>query len=160
MTSKEISTNIGKTLMQRQETLSAAESCTGGNISHLLTIVPGASNYYLGSVTSYAVPVKEQILGVDANLIKSKGVVSAEVAEAMAEGIKRLLHSTYSVATTGLAGPGGDEYNAEGTVWMAVCGPNGTLSKKLVCPNQNREQNIESFTHAALNFLYEQIIAD
>ena len=102
---------IGEILSKSDTTLSAAESCTGGMISHVITSVPGASKYYLGSVTSYAIRIKEKVLGVPAEVIRSKGVVSSDVACAMAEGVKNLMQSTYAVATTGLAGPGGDEFN-------------------------------------------------
>ena len=84
-------------------TLSAAESCTGGRISHLITTISGSSEYYLGSVTSYAIKVKEEVLGVPAEVIKRHGVVSSEVAAAMAEGVRKLTGSTFAVATTGLA---------------------------------------------------------
>ena len=90
-------------------TLSVAESCTGGQISHLLTSVSGSSAYYLGSVTSYAVSVKEKVLGVPSSTIRDKGVVSAEVASAMAEGVRDLTGSTFAVSTTGLA-EGSDDY--------------------------------------------------
>ena len=88
-------------------TLSVAESCTGGEISHLITTVSGSSEYYLGSVTSYAVSVKRKLLGVPAATIEEHGVVSREVAAAMAEGVRAATGSDYSVATTGLA-EGGD----------------------------------------------------
>ena len=97
---------VGRLLKQSGKTLSAAESCTGGEISHLITSIPGSSAYYLGSVTSYAVEVKEKVLGVPAETIEKNGVVSSEVAAAMADGVRRLTGSDYSVATTGLAGPG------------------------------------------------------
>ena len=84
-------------------TLSVAESCTGGEISHLITTVSGSSEYYLGSVTSYAVSVKRKLLGVPAATIEEHGVVSREVAAAMAEGVRAATGSDYSVATTGLA---------------------------------------------------------
>lgn len=133
-------------------TISAAESCTGGKISSLLTSVPGASEYYLGSVTSYAVSVKENVLGVPPEVIEQFGVVSEEVARAMAEGVRRVTGSTYSVATTGLAGPGGDERNPVGTVCIGVAGPNGTTSLKRTYSN-DRKRNIERFTSAALDAL-------
>ena len=121
---------VGRLLLNAGKTVSAAESCTGGEISHLLTTVPGSSAYYLGSVTSYAVSVKENVLGVPAEIISEHGVVSSEVAAAMAEGVRKLTGSDYSVSTTGLAGPGGDGVNPEGTVWIGVSGPNGTINKK------------------------------
>ncbi len=132
-------------------TLSAAESCTGGQISHLLTSVSGSSAYYLGSVTSYAVSVKEKVLGVPSSTIRDKGVVSAEVASAMAEGVRDLTGSTFAVSTTGLA-EGSDDYYPEGTVWIGVAGPEGTRTL-LYQWNKDRKANIRRFAVVALRFL-------
>lgn len=140
-------------------TLSAAESCTGGMISSLITSVPGASEYYLGSVTSYAVAIKESVLGVRPEIVNEYGVVSSEVAAAMAEGVRKLTGSTYSVATTGLAGPAGDERNPVGTVWIGVSGPNGTETLRKVYKN-DRKRNIERFTSAALDALRLFVLKD
>jgi len=140
-------------------TISAAESCTGGKISSLLTSVPGASEYYLGSVTSYAVAVKENVLGVPASTIDEYGVVSCEVAAAMAEGVRKLTGSTYSVATTGLAGPGGDDRNPVGTVCIGVAGPKGSTAFKRTYSN-DRKRNIERFTASALDALRTFVISD
>lgn len=140
-------------------TLSAAESCTGGMISSLITSIPGASEYYLGSVTSYAVSVKCSVLGVSPETVSTYGVVSSEVAAAMAEGVRRLTGSTYSVATTGLAGPSGDERNPVGTVWIGVAGPNGTTTAKRIYKN-DRKRNIERFTSAALDELRLFVLKD
>ncbi|MGN1225686.1 MAG: CinA family protein [Candidatus Cryptobacteroides sp.] len=144
---------IADIILKRNSTLSVAESCTGGMISHIITSISGASAYYLGGVCSYAIAVKEKVLGLDPDTIKTKGVVSSEVAEGMAEGVKNLMGSTFSLATTGLAGPGGDEFNPEGTVWIAVSGPKGTISRKRIMQG-DRAQNILSFTHEALLLLY------
>ncbi|MBQ6086594.1 MAG: CinA family nicotinamide mononucleotide deamidase-related protein [Bacteroidales bacterium] len=143
---------IGRLLKGTGKTLSAAESCTGGRIASLITSVPGASGYFLGSVTSYAVSVKENVLGVNPDTIREKGVVSQEVAAEMAEGVRRLTGSTYSVSTTGLAGPQGDGVNRVGTVCIGVSGPTGT--KTFTRNYQNdRERNIERFSATALDFL-------
>ena len=150
---------VGALLRGTGMTLSAAESCTGGKISSLITSVPGASEYYLGSVTSYAVPVKEKVLGVPEATINEYGVVSSEVASAMAEGVRKLTGSTYAVSTTGLAGPGGDEHNPVGTVWIGVAGPNGTKTVRKVYKN-DRKRNIERFAAAALNELRLFILDD
>lgn len=150
---------IGDLLRGSGKTLSAAESCTGGMISHLLTTVPGSSEYYLGSVTSYAVSVKEKLLGVPSETISANGVVSSEVAAAMAEGVRRVTGSTYSVSTTGLAGPGGDGTNPEGTVWIGVSGPHGTITKRFQYHN-DRKRNIERFAASALDLLRRYILAD
>ncbi|MBQ7268702.1 MAG: CinA family nicotinamide mononucleotide deamidase-related protein [Bacteroidales bacterium] len=148
---------IGRLLRDRGETLSAAESCTGGEIAHLITTIPGASDYFLGSVTSYAVSVKKKVLGVPAAAIRENGVVSADVAEAMARGARRLTGSTWAVATTGLAGSEGDGINEGGTVWIAVDGPRGTVSEKRVYHN-DRERNIERFSASALDLLRRCIL--
>lgn len=122
----------------------------------MIASVPGASKYYLGSVTSYAIPIKQKILSVPEATIRDFGVVSKEVAEAMAEGVKRLFGSDYSVATTGLAGPGGDGNLSEGTVWIAVSGPGKTISfcKQFDC---GRALNIENFAISALEGLFQMI---
>ncbi|MBQ2222213.1 MAG: CinA family protein, partial [Bacteroidales bacterium] len=148
---------IGRLLRGTGRTVSCAESCTGGTIAALLTSVPGASEYFLGSVTSYAIPVKEKVLGVPASTIAEHGVVSSEVAAAMAEGVRRLTGSTFSVATTGLAGPGGDENNPVGTVWIGVSGPAGTQTFRKQYHN-DRKRNIERFAAAALDYLRLAII--
>ena len=148
---------LGKLLLERGKTVSVAESCTGGEIAHLITTVPGSSAWFLGSVTSYAVSVKETVLGVDPLLIEKAGVVSSEVAGAMAEGVRRLTGSDYSVATTGLSGPSGDGVNPVGTVWVGVSGPHGTRTQKYLYHN-DRKRNIERFSASALNFLRLYII--
>ena len=150
---------IGRYLKASGQTLSAAESCTGGEISHLITSVPGSSAYYLGSVTSYAISVKEKVLGVPAEVIEKCGVVSGEVAAAMAEGVRRVTGSDYAVSTTGLAGPDGDAFNPVGTVWIGVSGPKGTKTFKRIFKN-DRKRNIERFAATALDLLRLQIIED
>ncbi len=146
---------IGLLLKDNACTLSVAESCTGGRISHLITTVSGSSAYYLGSVTSYAVSVKEQVLGVPDDVIESAGVVSSEVAAAMACGVRRLTGSTFSLATTGLA-EGGDEHYPEGTVWIGVDGPSG-VSTFLYQYDKDRKANIRRFSVVALHFLLDYI---
>ncbi|MBR4756741.1 MAG: CinA family protein, partial [Bacteroidales bacterium] len=140
-------------------TLSAAESCTGGMVSSLLTSVPGASEYYLGSVTSYSVNVKQMVLDVRPETIGLYGAVSQEVAASMAEGVRKLTGSTYSVATTGLAGPSGDGKNEVGTVWIGISGPNGTRTVKKIYKN-DRTRNIERFSSAALDELRLFVLED
>lgn len=151
-----IGERIGEILRGSGQTLSAAESCTGGMISHLVTLTPGSSEYYLGSVTSYAIKVKENVLGVPPALIQENGVVSSQVAAAMAEGVRRLTGSTWSVATTGLAGPGGDGRDPEGTVWIAASGPHGTTTEKFHC-DLGRQGNITAFAERALVLLIDHM---
>ena len=154
-----LETEVGRLLKEHGLTLSAAESCTGGEIAHLITSVAGSSAYFLGSVTSYAIAVKESVLGVPAKIIEKHGVVSSEVVAAMAEGVRKLTGSDYSVATTGLAGPGGDEFNPVGTVWVGVATPKGTKTVKY-CYKNDRKRNIERFAASALNFLRLQILSE
>lgn len=141
------------------KTLSAAESCTGGMISHLITTIPGSSGYYLGSVTSYAVAVKNKLLGVGLDTINNNGIVSSAVAESMAEGVRRLTGSTYSVATTGWADSQGDEREPAGTVWVAVSGPRGTESFRFQSDG-TRKQKIGRFARFALKKLSVYISKD
>lgn len=152
---KPVQYRIAEILKAKSETLSAAESCTGGYISHLVTMVSGSSSYYLGSVTSYAIKIKERVLGVPAETIDKNGVVSSEVAAAMAEGVRAMTGSTWSVATTGLA-EGGDERYPEGTVWIGVSGPNGTKTRIYHC-DLGRKANIRRFARVALETLEDHI---
>ncbi len=147
---------VGRLLKAAGKTVSAAESCTGGEIAHLLTTIPGSSAYFLGSVTSYAISVKEKVLGVKAETIAKHGVVSAEVAAEMAEGVRKLTGSDFAVSTTGLAGPGGDDSNPEGTVWIGVASSRGTVTVRKQFRN-DRKRNIERFAATALNELRKEI---
>ncbi|MBQ1694268.1 MAG: nicotinamide-nucleotide amidohydrolase family protein [Bacteroidales bacterium] len=149
---------IGALLRGSGQTLSCAESCTGGMISHLLTTISGSSEYYLGSVTSYHPDVKAKVLGVDPNVIESEGIVSAAVAAAMARGVRALTGSTYSVATTGWADSYGDDREPAGTVWVGVDGPAGTRTARFNFRN-DRKRNIERFAASALNELRKYIIS-
>lgn len=146
---------ISELLKSSGQTLSTAESCTGGQIAHSIVTISGSSDYFLGGVVSYAIRIKESVLGVPAQLIESYGVVSEEVARAMAEGVKGLTSSTFSVATTGLA-EGSDEHYPEGTVWIAASGPQGTRAEIFHC-DEGRKRNIELFAAEALSFLVKYI---
>ena len=150
---------IGRLLRGSGKTLSAAESCTGGEIAHLITTVPGASEYFLGSVTSYAPSVKNRVLGVPMETIESCGIVSSEVAAAMAEGVRKLTGSTYAVATTGWADAYGDEHEPAGTGWVGIAGPEGTKTARFNYRN-DRKRNIERFSASALNELRKMIVSD
>ncbi len=153
-----IQQKIAKRLVAKGQTLSVAESCTGGQISHLITMESGSSAYYLGSVTSYAIEVKEKVLGVPTETIEEHGVVSVEVALAMAEGVQKLTGSTYSVATTGLAEGGNDKY-PEGTVCIAACGKENRISRIFHC-DKGRKGNIRRFATEALHLLEHLMILE
>jgi nicotinamide-nucleotide amidase len=150
---------VGALLRKNGKTLSVAESCTGGMISHLLTTVSGSSEYYLGSVTSYHPAVKAKVLGVDPKTIEQEGIVSAAVAAEMARGVRALTGSTYSVSTTGWADSYGDDREPTGTVWVGVDGPSGTRTARFNFRN-DRKRNIERFAASALNELRKYIILD
>lgn len=148
---------IGEILKATGKTLSTAESCTGGMISSLITSVPGSSEYFLGSVTSYANSVKENVLGVHSKIIEEYGAVSSECVSAMAEGVRRLTGSDYSVATSGIAGPGGgSDQKPVGTVWIGVSSHMGTETFSLRF-NSDRKRNIERFSSSALHILLKRI---
>lgn len=152
--------NIGRLLAAEGKTLSVAESCTGGKIASLFTSVPGSSEYFLGSVTSYANSVKENVLGVPACVIKEHGAVSAECVAKMAEGVRRITGSDFSVATSGIAGPGGgSKEKPVGLVWIGVSSDSGTETFSYVFRN-DRLRNIERFTAAAMNHLRKKIVKD
>lgn len=148
---------IGRTLEAAGKTISVAESCTGGLISHLFTSIPGSSAYYLGSVTSYANSVKERVLGVPSEIIRNHGAVSSECAAAMASGVRKLTGSDFAVATTGIAGPGGgSDEKPVGLVWVGVSSKEGTQTFKIQYKG-DRIRNIERFTAFALNKIREKI---
>lgn len=114
-------------LRELRLTVATAESCTGGNIAHRITMIPGASDFYPGSVVSYSNDVKMNILGVDAAVLDAYGAVSEPVARQMAEGARRALGADCAVATSGIAGPsGGSPEKPVGTVCMAFATPEGT----------------------------------
>lgn len=144
---------VAKMLIARGETLSAAESCTGGTISAKFTAMSGASEYYWGGVVSYDNSVKENVLGVSRHNLETYGAVSEQVARQMAEGVRRVCGTTYGIATTGIAGPtGGTPDKPVGTVWMAVATPTKTIAK-VVQHGKIRAVNIERAATAAINLL-------
>lgn len=124
MEDKTVAEVLGELLTERELTVAAAESCSGGNIAHRIVQVPGSSAYFLGSVVSYSNDVKAEVLGVPRSDISAHGAVSRQVAEAMAIGASKLMRSDCAIATTGIAGPdGGTRFKPVGTVWIAVkCG--------------------------------------
>ena len=112
-------------------TIATAESLTGGLVCATLVAVPGASEMVRGAVVAYAADVKTSALGVPAELIAERGTVDADVAAAMAIGVRDRLGATYGISTTGVAGPGPDEGKPAGTVHVAVAGPAGVDTRLL-----------------------------
>lgn len=136
-------------------TLASAESCTGGNIAHLITLIPGSSEVFRGAAVTYATPTKTKVIGVPADLIDRYGVVSREVAESMALGVKQLMESDFGLATTGVAGPtGGTETTPVGTVCMALATPQGVSSQCCHFAG-DRQSVIDQATRAAYQMLYD-----
>ncbi len=148
---------VGKLLREKNKTISTAESCTGGYISHLLTLVSGSSEYYIGSVISYSYEIKETELGVSKQVLEMQGAVSQPVVEQMAKAIREKYKTDYSIAASGIAGPsGGTDEKPVGTVWIAIATPDKIISEKFLFGN-NRERNIHKTANAALNMLRKEL---
>ena len=118
-----IAENILQLLQDRKETLAVAESVTGGAVSKAITDIPGSSAVFLGGFVTYATTSKVELLGISPELIENHGVVSEEVAIAMARSVRTKVGATWSVATTGVAGPGPHHGIPAGVVWIAISGP-------------------------------------
>lgn len=158
----EVEEVVGKLLLKRNCRLATAESCTGGYIAHLITSVPGSSQYFQGSVVSYSNEVKRDILNVREDNLRRRGAVSEEVVSDMALNVMGLLDVDYSVATSGIAGPdGGTEEKPVGTVWIAVATPVRLVTQKFQFGKRmGRQQIIERAARAALNMLRIEIEKD
>ena len=148
---------ISRMLKESGLTLSTAESCTGGNIAHLLTLHPGSSHFFKGGVIAYSNEVKQNVLGVDPKEIENHGAVSKEVVEQMAQNVRKVLKTDIAVATSGIAGPDGGTFEKPvGTVWIAASDGQKTISK-LFHFGSFRERNIEKATFAAI-FLVKELV--
>lgn len=148
---------VGDRLRLRNQTVGTAESCTGGSIAALLTSVPGSSDYFVGSIVSYANSVKQQVLGVSEQDLAQYGAVSQQVVEQMAQGALRVLGCDYAIATSGIAGPdGGTPEKPVGTIWIAVASQNAVVSKVRQF-NMGRTQNIKRTVNLALLFLLQEM---
>lgn len=150
---------IGQLLLRRKKTMATAESCTGGNVAHWITRIPGASAYYNGSIVSYSNLIKEALLAVPSGTLRMQGAVSSETVEAMVKGALQQLGADYAVATSGIAGPdGGTADKPVGTIWIAA-GNQDRVITKLLQLRFDREQNIEITTMQAL-LLLRRVILD
>ena len=158
MQDQPIERTIFDLLINKGMTFASAESCTGGNIAHVITLIPGSSEVFKGTAVTYATPMKTKVLGVPAEVIEKNGVVSQEVVERMATGVRNLMEADFGVATTGVAGPsGGTEETPVGTVWIGVASSKGVVSK---CFNfgKDRENVINRATIMAYEMLRQQLI--
>jgi nicotinamide-nucleotide amidase len=149
---------LGKILLERRKTISTAESCTGGYIAHLITSVAGSSEYFKGSVVSYANEVKQHILGVSSETLEQHGAVSGQTVTEMARGVAEKLNTDYAIAVSGIAGPGGGTPDKPvGTVWVAVGSPENIKTKKYNFPG-SRGQNIQWPAVVALEMMRKYLL--
>lgn len=147
----------GSILREKGVTIATAESCTGGEIAHMLTSVPGSSAYFKGTVVAYANEVKVNVLGVKAEDIEREGAVSETVVVQMAAGVKKLMGSDYAVSTSGVAGPdGGTADKPVGTVWIGVATPEKVFARKYVF-SFTRERNIAKAAAKALELVMMEV---
>lgn len=143
---------VGEVLLQKNATISTAESCTGGNIAKMLTSISGSSSYFVGSVVAYSIKTKEEVLKVKPEIISTYGVVSEEVVREMALSSKKIFDSDYAIATSGLASHEDMDGVKGGTVCYAIATPNGVFSQKVIF-NTSRQENIQRASNKALNYL-------
>jgi nicotinamide-nucleotide amidase len=144
---------LGKTLKERKLTLSVAESCTGGYLSHLITSVPGSSDYFLGGIIPYAYEIKMRQLGVKPETLEKHGAVSEPTIMEMANLVRAKFNTDIGVATSGIAGPGGaTPEKPVGTIWIAYSDKHQTVTKKLQL-SKDRMVNIRMASVAVLNLI-------
>jgi nicotinamide-nucleotide amidase len=144
---------IAKLLKEKNETLSTAESCTGGNIARMITAHAGSSAYYKGTVVSYDNDVKRNVLHVKDETLRLTGAVSEETVTQMARSVREIMQTDYSVAVSGIMGPGGgSEEKPVGLVWMAVANKDRVVTKQFQF-RYDRARNIEMTSYNALNLL-------
>jgi nicotinamide-nucleotide amidase len=149
---------VGRLLKEKHCTVSTAESCTGGYLAHLITTVPGSSEYFLGSVIAYSNQVKTEMLGVSEKSLADYGAVSEQVVKEMAEGARKKFRTDFAVSLSGIAGPdGGTIEKPVGTVWIAVASQNGTVTKKFMF-GEHRGRNIRRAALAGLNLLRVELL--
>ncbi|MFC1932261.1 CinA family protein [Chloroflexota bacterium] len=149
--------DVGNMLHQKRLTLGVVESATGGLISHLITNIPGSSDYYAGSVTAYTNDVKIRVVGVKEETINKHGAVSSQVAEEMAQGGRKILAADICLADTGIAGPGGaTPEKPVGLFYIGLSHQAGTYSQRYNFQG-DREQNKRSAAEAALSWLKEYL---
>lgn len=151
---------IGELLKENKKTLSTAESCTGGYISHLITSIPGSSAYYKGSIISYSNEIKTGLLDVNPLTIEKYGAVSKETVIEMANGVLKKMKTDYAIAVSGIAGPdGGSIEKPIGTIWIAV-GNNKSIITEKFLHGEDRGRNIRKAALSALNMLRKVIQSD
>jgi PncC family amidohydrolase len=152
----EVIKKVHEIFKKRGMTLSVAESCTGGLISHYITILPGASNFFEAGVVSYSAEAKKKILGIPTEIISKQGIVSEETAKEMAEKVRYLTGTDYSLSTSGNLGPDVLEGKGRGLIYIAVSRKGQTFARELRLTG-NREENKEEASLSALRLLIEEV---
>lgn len=147
---------VHQLLIQRGATISVAESCTGGMLSHLLTLLPGSSSFFAAGIVVYSRSSKESVLGVSHKTLQSHGAVSADAAKEMAEKARALFRTELSIATTGNLGPEVLEGKQCGLIYVAVSGSFGTKVRELRLVG-DRQENRETTSLKALELLLEAV---
>lgn len=148
---------LAQKLLQRKQTVCTVESCTGGYIAHILTSIPGSSQFFNGSIVSYQNHIKSTLVGVQEQHFNTVGAVSEEVVMEMAQNGRRLLQSDFCVSTSGIAGPtGATETKPVGLVWVGVATPDKVIAKKFQF-GKDRKGNIQLFAHYAIDFLLSEM---
>ena len=155
----ELENVVVRLLTEQKKTLALAESCTGGNLAHRVTNVPGASEVFLGGVVSYANSAKEKLAGVRAETLRQHGAVSEAVAKEMAVGVREKFGADFAIAVTGIAGPGGGTPDKPvGTVFIALASAAGVAVKKMLNPWE-RATFKEVTATQALEWLRTQLVS-
>lgn len=156
---KILSREISQFIWEKGKTLGTAESCTGGKIAEGIILMPGASNYFKGSIVSYTDEIKEKLLGVDPQLLAEKTAVCEEVARAMVKGAIKALNVDYAISATGIAGPaGGTPDTPVGTIWLA-CGDAEDIVTLKLEEDEGRDLNIANATSQALQLFLDYLKA-
>jgi len=157
---KVISREISELLWEREKTVATAESCTGGRIAEAIIAVPGASKYFKGGIISYVNEIKENLLGVDSQVLEEQTAVCEEVARQMVQGACKALNTNYAIAATGIAGPGGGTKEIPvGTIWLAC----GTPDKIITCKveeDHGRDINLAIATNKAIQMFRDYLQAE
>jgi nicotinamide-nucleotide amidase len=156
---EDLETVVGRLLREQGATLAVAESCTGGEIAHRITNVPGSSDFFLLSAVTYANSAKTEWLGVAPETIEAFGAVSEQTAKAMAKGVRERTGADFGVSTSGIAGPtGGSEEKPVGTVCIGIASPDRIKGYRYVFPFGRRRMNKTIFAASALDLLRRELM--
>lgn len=154
---KILSKEISQFIWEKGKTLGTAESCTGGRIAEAIVLMPGASNYFKGSIVSYTNEIKEKLLGVSHEVLEEKTAVCEEVAIEMVKGAIKTLNVDYAISATGVAGPAGGTHEIPvGTIWLA-CGTTDDIVTLKLTEDRGRDMNLSNATTQALQLFFKYL---